>query len=158
MKKRNLVLIAILFVVCGSMFAQNSFDKNTFLNSFLKKMGNSYAEFIKINGKPVKEFDIEIDSRRNVKFLMYPSMQVNILTEDDLEYLNNIEIFDPSFEIAPGVSVGSNITEVENIIGKSYKKSGKTYSFGHYNYFITITTGYDGIVTSIYIQNGTYLV
>lgn len=81
MKKRNLVLIAILFVVCGSMFAQNSFDKNTFLNSFLKKMGNSYAEFIKINGKPVKEYNIEIDSRTTVKFLMYPSMQVSILTK-----------------------------------------------------------------------------
>jgi|BioPla2DNA2_1021312.scaffolds.fasta_scaffold70751_2 hypothetical protein len=158
MKKRILVLIAMLFVVCGSMFAQNSFDKNTFLNSFLIKMGNSYAEFIKINGKPVKEYNIEIDSRTTVKFLMYPSMQVSILTEGDLEYLNNIEIFDPSFEIAPSVSVGSNITDVEKIIGKSYKNSGGTYYFGHYNYSININTRYKkGIVTSIYIQNGTYL-
>ena len=157
MKKRILVLIAMLFVVCGSMFAQNSFDKNTFLNSFLIKMGNSYAEFIKINGKPVKEYNIEIDSRTTVKFLMYPSMQVSILTEGDLEYLNNIEIFDPSFEIAPNVSVGANITDVENIIGKSYKNSGGTYYFGHYNYSINIKTGYDGIITSIYITNDTYL-
>ena len=158
MKKRILVLIAMLFVIGGSVFAQSNFDKNTFLNSFLIKMGNSYAEFIKINGKPVKEYNIEIDSRTTVKFLMYPSMQVSILTEGDLEYLNNIEIFDPSFEIAPSVSVGSNITDVEKIIGKSYKNSGGTYYFGHYNYSININTRYKkGIVTSIYIQNGTYL-
>ena len=36
MKKRILVLIAMLFVVCGSMFAQNSFDKNTFIHPFYK--------------------------------------------------------------------------------------------------------------------------
>jgi hypothetical protein len=157
MKKRILVLIAMLFVIGGSVFAQSNFDKNTFLNSFLKRMGNSYMEFIKINGKPVKEFDVEIDSMRNVKFLMYPSMQVNILKTEDLEYLNHIEIFDPRFEIAPNVSVGANITDVENIIGKSYKNSGGTYYFGHYNYSINIKTGYDGIITSIYITNDTYL-
>ncbi len=158
MKKRILVLIVMLFVVFGSVFAESSFDKNTFLNSFLKRMGNSYKEFIKINGKPVKEFDVLMPSKNTVKFLMYPGMQVNIVTERGLEYLNTIEIFDPSFEIVPGVSVGAHITDVENIIGKSYENSGGTYYFGHYNYFITIKTGYDGIVTSIYIQNGTYLV
>ncbi len=157
MKKRILVLIAMLFVICGSVFAQSTFDKNTFLNSFLTRMGNSYAEFIKINGNPIKEFDIEIDSNRKVKFLLYADMQVNILKSSKLEYLNHIEIFNPSFEIAPGVSVGSHITDVENIIGKSYKNSGGTYYFGHYNYSINIKTGYDGIITSIYITNDTYL-